>query len=45
REVLHMDNFMYSTANGGEWADIPGIRWDFPRELTCGIPEMHQAED
>ncbi|GJX50867.1 hypothetical protein Tco_0277712 [Tanacetum coccineum] len=44
-EILHMDDFMYDTANGGYRADIPGIRWDFLRELTCSILEMYQAED
>nr|GEW98117.1 hypothetical protein [Tanacetum cinerariifolium] len=45
REILHIDDFMYGRADGGEWANIPGIRWDFLRELTCGILETHQAED
>ncbi|GJR01354.1 hypothetical protein Tco_0524338 [Tanacetum coccineum] len=40
-----MDDFMYGITDEDEWADIPGIRWDFLRELTCGIPEMHQVED
>ncbi|GKE10835.1 hypothetical protein Tco_1414386, partial [Tanacetum coccineum] len=44
-EILHMDDFMYGTADGGEWADIPGIRCDFLRELTCDILKTHQAED
>ncbi|GJT43842.1 hypothetical protein Tco_0952557 [Tanacetum coccineum] len=44
-EILHMDDFMYDTANGGYRADIPGIRWDFLRELTCSILETYQAED
>nr|GEX41967.1 hypothetical protein [Tanacetum cinerariifolium] len=44
-EILHIDDFMYGTADGGEWANIPDIRWDFLRELTCGIPKTHQAED
>ncbi|GJV44415.1 hypothetical protein Tco_1428951 [Tanacetum coccineum] len=44
-EILHMDDFMYDTAHGGYRADISGIRWDLSGELTCRIPETHQAED
>ncbi|GKC31553.1 hypothetical protein Tco_1038847 [Tanacetum coccineum] len=44
-EILNMDDFMYGTADEGEWTDIRGIRWDFLRELTCGIPKTYQEED
>ncbi|GJV73906.1 ribonuclease H-like domain-containing protein, partial [Tanacetum coccineum] len=45
-EIIHMADGIYGHSC---WmrvvADIPRIRWDFSRELTCIIPEMQQEED